>query len=153
MPAGYIIGLLFFILLFFAAYSSVLGMLEPIVSYLEEHRGFSRPKMTVTAGLVSFVIGISAALSYNVWSDVRPVSFIPYLADKNIFDLLDFSIANFLLPLNAMLIAIFAGWMMTRQALLDELHVESVALSLFLRIVLRYIAPILIFAIFYSNLT
>jgi SNF family Na+-dependent transporter len=52
-----------------------------------------------------------------------------------------------------MLIAIFAGWMMTRQALLDELHVESVALSLFLRIVLRYIAPILIFAIFYSNLT
>jgi NSS family neurotransmitter:Na+ symporter len=153
MPAGYIIGLLFFILLFFAAYSSVLGMLEPIVSYLEEHRGFSRPKMTVTAGLVSFVIGISAALSYNVWSDVRPVSFIPYLADKNIFDLLDFSIANFLLPLNAMFIAIFAGWIMTRHSLLEELGVHSITLSRFLQVVLRYIAPLLIFAIFYTSLT
>jgi NSS family neurotransmitter:Na+ symporter len=35
MQAGYIVGLLFFVLLFFAAYSSVLGMLEPIVSFLE----------------------------------------------------------------------------------------------------------------------
>ncbi len=153
MPAGYIIGLLFFILLFFAAYSSVLGMLEPIVSYLEEHRGFSRPKLTVAAGLFSFGIGISAALSYNVWAEVRPISAIPYLADKNIFDLLDFSIANFLLPMNAMLIAIFAGWMMTRQNLLGELGVQNATLSQFLRIVLRYIAPVLIFAIFFSNLT
>ncbi len=153
MPAGYFIGLLFFILLFFAAYSSVLGMLEPIVSYLEEHRGFSRPKLTVLAGSFSFAIGISAALSYNVWSDVRPMSFISYLADKSIFDLLDFSIANFLLPLNAMLIAIFAGWTMTRQTLLGELGIRSAALSTTLRIVLRYVAPVLIFAIFYTSLT
>lgn len=153
MPAGYIIGLMFFMLLFFAAYTSVLGMLEPIVSYLEEHRGFSRPKMTVSAGLVSFVIGISAALSYNTWSDVRPLSVVPYLADKNIFDLLDFSIANFLLPLNAMLIALFAGWMMARQSLLGELGITSVALSRLLQIVLRYLAPLLIFAIFYTSLT
>jgi len=55
--------------------------------------------------------------------------------------------------LNAMLIAIFAGWMMTRQSLLDELGVESVALSRFLHVVLRYIAPVLIFAIFYTSLT
>ena len=153
MQAGYIIGLLFFILLFFAAYSSALGMLEPIVSYLEEHRGFSRPKMAVSAGLLSWTIGISAALSYNIWSDLRPMAAVPYFADKNIFDLLDFSIANLLLPLNAMLIAVFAGWMMTRQSLLEELGLRSVAVSRFLTIVLRYVAPLLIFAIFYTSLT
>ena len=153
MQAGYIIGLLFFILLFFAAYSSVLGMLEPIVSFLEEHRGFSRPKMAILTGILSWAIGISAALSFNVWADVRPMAFLPYFADKSIFDLLDFSIANLLLPLNAMLIAIFAGWMMTRKSLLDELGVQSVALSLFLHIVLRYVAPILIGAIFYTSLS
>jgi NSS family neurotransmitter:Na+ symporter len=152
MQAGYIIGLLFFILLFFAAYSSVLGMLEPIVSYLEEHRGFSRPKMAVSAGLLSWTIGISASLSYNVWSELRPMAAVPYFADKNIFDLLDFSIANLLIPLNAMLIAVFAGWMMTRQSLLDELGVHSMALSRFLRTVLRYVAPVLIAAIFYTSL-
>jgi NSS family neurotransmitter:Na+ symporter len=153
MQAGYIVGLLFFILLFFAAYSSVLGMLEPVVSYLEEQRGYSRPKMAVLTGLFCWMLGISAALSFNVWSDFRPMAIVPYLADKNIFGLLDFAIANFLLPLNAMLIAIFAGWIMTRQSLLEELGVQSTALSLFLRVVLRFIAPVLIFAIFYTSLT
>jgi len=153
MPFGYIVGLLFFVLLFFAAYSSVLGMLEPVVSFLEEQRGFSRPKMAFLTGIFCWMLGIAAALSFNVWSDLRPMAAIPFLAEKNIFDLLDFSIANFLLPLNAMLIAIFAGWMMTRQSLLEELGVRSTALSLFLQVVLRYIAPVLIFAIFYTSLT
>ena len=153
MPFGYIVGLLFFVLLFFAAYSSILGMLEPVVSFLEEQRGFSRPKMAVLTGFFCWLLGISAALSFNIWSDLRPMAAIPFLAEKNIFDLLDFSIANFLLPLNAMLIAIFAGWMMTRQSLLEELGVRSPALSLLLQVVLRYIAPVLIFAIFYTSLT
>jgi len=153
MQAGYIVGLLFFILLFFAAYSSVLGMLEPVVSYLEEQRGFSRPKMAVLTGFFCWMLGIAAALSFNVWSDLRPMAIVPYLADKNIFGLLDFAIANFLLPLNAMLIAIFAGWIMTRQSLLEELGVQSTALSLFLRVILRFVAPVLIFAIFYTSLT
>jgi len=153
MQAGYIVGLLFFILLFFAAYSSVLGMLEPVVSFLEEKRGFSRPKMAVLTGFFCWMLGIAAALSFNVWSDLRPMAIVPYLADKNIFSLLDFAIANFLLPLNAMLIAIFAGWVMTRQSLLEELGVQSAALSLFLRVILRFIAPVLIFAIFYTSLT
>jgi NSS family neurotransmitter:Na+ symporter len=153
MQAGYIVGLLFFILLFFAAYSSVLGMLEPVVSFFEEKRGFSRPKIAVLTGLFCWMLGIAAALSFNVWSDLRPMAIVPYLADKNIFGLLDFAIANFLLPLNAMLIAIFAGWIMTRQSLLEELGVQSAALSLFLRVVLRFVAPVLIFAIFYTSLT
>ncbi len=153
MQAGYIVGLLFFVQLFFAAYSSVLGMLEPVVSYLEEQRGYSRPKMAVLTGFFCWMLGISAALSFNVWSDLRPMAAVPYLADKNIFGLLDFSIANFLLPLNAMLIAIFAGWIMTRQSLLEELGVQNTALSLFLRVVLRFVAPVLIFAIFYTSLT
>ncbi len=153
MQLGYIVGLLFFILLFFAAYSSVLGMLEPVVSFLEEKRGFSRPKMAVLTGFFCWMLGIAAALSFNVWSDLRPMAIVPYLADKNIFSLLDFAIANFLLPLNAMLIAIFAGWIMSRQSLLEELGVQSAALSLFLRVILRFIAPVLIFAIFYTSLT
>ena len=99
------------------------------------------------------MLGIAAALSFNVWSDLRPMAIVPYLANKNIFGLLDFAIANFLLPLNAMLIAIFAGWIMTRQSLLEELGVQSAALSLFLRVVLRFVAPVLIFAIFYTSLT
>ena len=80
------------------------------------------------------------------------MSGVPFLADKNIFDLVDFLIANFLLPLNAMLIAVFAGWMMTRTMLFEELGVRNPVFSVFMRVVLRYLAPVLIFAIFYTNL-
>ena len=153
MPLGYIVGLVFFMLLFFAAYSSVLGMLEPVVSFLEEHRGYSRPKMAILAGLFGWILGVSAALSFNVWADLRPMAFIPFLAEKDIFGLLDFSVANFLIPLNALLIAIFAGWMMTRESMLEELGVQNASLKLFLHVVLRYIAPVLISAIFYTSLT
>jgi len=153
MPLGYIVGLLFFVLLFFAAYSSILGMLEPVISFLEEHRGYSRPKMTILTGTICWVLTIGATLSFNVWADLRPLAAIPYFAEKNIFDLLDFSIANLLLPLNAMLIAVFAGWIMTSQSMLGELGVQNSALKLFLHIILRYVAPVLIFAIFYTSLT
>jgi len=152
MPFGYIVGLLFFILLFFAAYSSILGMLEPVVSFLEEHRGYSRPKMAVLTGIFSWMLGVSAALSFNVWKELRPLDFIPYLAEKDIFGLLDFTVANMLLPLNALLIAVFAGWVMTRESMFEELGVQNASLKLFLHIVLRYIAPVLISAIFYTSL-
>ena len=109
--------------------------------------------MAILTGTFSWVLGISAALSFNIWADVRLMAAIPYLADKSIFLLLDFLVANFLLPLNAMLIAVFAGWMMTRKTLLKELGVHSEALSLFLHIVLRYVAPVLIILIFYNSLT
>ncbi len=152
MQAGYIVGVLFFVLLFFAAYSSVLGMLEPVVSFLEEQRGYSRRKMAALVGFCAWALGIAAALSFNVWSDVRLLGSVPFLADKSIFDLVDFAIANFLLPLNAMLISIFAGWMMTRTMLFEELGMRNPILSELLLIVLRFVAPVLIFAIFYTNL-
>jgi NSS family neurotransmitter:Na+ symporter len=152
MPFGYLVGFLFFVLLFFAAYTSVIAMLEPIVSYLEENHGMSRPKLTVMVGLGSLLLGIAASLSFNVWSEVRLLGAIPYFADKDIFSLLDFSIANFLLPLNALLIAVFAGWIMTRESLLGELGVRDESLRLVLQIVLRYVAPVLIAMIFYNSI-
>lgn len=109
MPGGHIVGFLFFVLSFFAAFSSVVGMLEPIVSWLEEHKGFSRPKMTLLARTSGWFLGIAAALSFNVWSDVKLPSFMPLVKDKGIFELLDFLVSNLLLPINALLIAIFRG--------------------------------------------
>lgn len=153
MPGGQIVGLLFFVLLFFAAFSTVIGMLEPVVSWLEEHRGFSRPKMAALSGGCGWILGIVAALSFNVWSDVKLLAMVPLLSDKNIFDLLDFFVATLLIPLNALLIAIFAGWMMSREAMLQELGVRNETLFRYFRFTLRFVVPLLIFAILYSSFT
>jgi NSS family neurotransmitter:Na+ symporter len=109
--------------------------------------------LTALVGFGCWVLGIAATLSFNVWSDVRPLAAIPYLADKNIFGLLDFSIANFLLPLNAMLISVFAGWILSRDSLLSDLGIRNGTAALLLQITLRFVAPALIGAIFYTSLT
>lgn len=152
MPAGLIVGTLFFVLLTFAALSSSIGMLEPVVSWLVEHRGFRRPFMAVTAGLIAWLIGLSIAFSFNIWGDLRPLGMFEFFADKTIFDVMDFFVANFMLPLNALLIAVFAGWMMSRNSTFEELALPAGPRYAYWRFVLRYVAPLAFGVIFFSSL-
>ncbi len=153
MTGGHVIGLLFFVLLFFAAFTSVIGMLEPAVSWLEEHKAFSRPKVAVFAGLCGWVLGIAAALSFNVWSGVKMPAIMPLLEGKGIFEMLDFLVSNLLLPINGLLIAIFAGWIMSREAIWEELGLQNTSMFVYIRFILRFVAPVVIGMIFYTSLT
>ena len=150
MPGGHVLGFLFFILLFFAAFTTAIGMLEPIVSWFQD-RGFSRPKMAIVSGATAWFMGLAAVLSFNIWSDVHLLSMIPLVSQKDIFELIDFVISNLMLPLNALLISVFAGWIMARQSTLDELQISDNWTYKYWRFSIRYIAPIAIAMICYSS--
>lgn len=152
MPGGAMVGTLFFVLLTFAALTSSIGMLEPVVSWLEEHRGFKRPVMALAAGLLAWLVGLAISLSFNLWGDFRPLGAFKFFADKTLFDCMDFLVANMLLPLNAFLIAVFAGWMMSRQSTMQELGLPDGARYKFWRFSLRYVAPLAFVLIFFSSL-
>jgi NSS family neurotransmitter:Na+ symporter len=152
MPFGSIVGSAFFILLTFAALTSSIGMLEPAVSWLEEQRGFKRPVMAVLAGLSAWLVGLTIVFSFNIWSDVRPLGMFSFFAKKTIFDLMDFFVANIMLPLNALLIAVFAGWIMSRNSTLEELGFPDGFRYAFWRFILRYIAPVAFGVIFFTSL-
>ena len=152
MPGGHLLGLLFFILLFFAAFSTAIGMLEPIVSWFND-RGLSRPLMALASGAAAWFMGLAAVLSFNLWSDVRLLKGFPLLGEKDIFELIDFIISNLMLPLNALLIAVFAGWIMSRRSTLDELQVADNWAFNYWRFSIRYIAPVAIVIICYSSVT
>ena len=152
MPAGTLVGTLFFILLTFAALSTSIGMLEPVVSWLVEHRDFKRPTMALLAGGLAWVIGLTIALSFNIWGDVRPLGMFSFFAEKSLFDVVDFFVANVMLPINALLIAVFAGWMMSRSSTLQELGLPDGLRYAYWRFILRYIAPAAFGIIFYSSL-
>lgn len=152
MPAGYLIGLMFFVMLFFAAFSTVIAMLEPTVSWLEEHHGWSRGRMTLMAGLFGWLVGISAALSFNVWSDVRLLTSIDLLADKTVFEIIDFVVATVGIPLNAAIMSLFAGWIMSRESLVEEMGIRNKTIVAYIVFTLRYIGPVIIGAIFVNNL-
>lgn len=150
MPVGYLFGLLFFVLFYFAAFTTAIGMLEPIVAWLQE-RGYSRPKMAMLAGFGAWAMGLVTVLSFNVWSDVRLLGMIETFKDKDLFSLVDFVISNVGLPLNAALIALFAGWALTHRSSRDELSVGDGAVYRYWRFSVRYLAPIAIAVVCFTG--
>jgi NSS family neurotransmitter:Na+ symporter len=144
MPAGYIIGSAFFILIFIAALTTGVGTIEPVVAWLER-KGVRRVPATIIAGAGAWFVGLGAAFSFNILSDVRLLAFLPGFAEMSIFDILDFTIASLLLPLNGLLIALFAGWALTAKFAAEELGAAGALLKMW-RIAIRFVAPIGIIA-------
>lgn len=152
MPGGSIIGAIFFILVFFAALSSSLSMLEVCVSRFSESESVSRPKAAILAGITIFFVGFITLFSFNIMENVRPLGFIDRFSGMTPFDLLDFAITNVLMPVGAMLYAIFIGWFMTSDLAAEILQVENGAWLKFWKFLMRFVVPVGILAIFVSNL-
>jgi NSS family neurotransmitter:Na+ symporter len=142
MPGGNVMGPLFFLLLIFAAYTSALGMLEPVVAWLEEKWPGKRKRLAVFAGVAMWMFGLGSVFSFSIWSDVQPLAFIKI--EKTFFELMDFSVANIFIPLNALLIALFAGWVLRQSAVNEEFRADGEIWIRFWRIAIRYIAPVAI---------
>jgi len=151
MPMGSLFGTLFFVLLIFAAWTSGISLLEPIVEWLEEQKGMNRTVSTLGAGVVCWALGIASILSLNLWADFAPLGFIPMLEGKTIFDLLDFFTANILLPLGGLLVALMAGWVMSKPAMEKELALSPGMFNLWF-VTVRFITPIAVGVVFIYNL-
>ncbi|MGD9889118.1 MAG: sodium-dependent transporter [Halothiobacillaceae bacterium] len=144
MPLGVLIGTLFFALLTLAAWTSSISMIEPAVAHLVEKRGWTRVKAGVWLGLGAWLLGIASVLSFNHWNEFK-------MFNKTFFELLDFATSNIMLPLGGLLIAIFATWMMRREASFDELGLSPRMYALW-RVLTRYVAPLGIVVIFLYGL-
>lgn len=106
MPAGQLVGFLFFLLVAFAAVTSSISLLEVVVSFFIDELGWTRRRADYTLGTVIFFCGIPSALSFNAWKNVM-------LFGKTVFDVLDLLATNYMLPIGGLFIAIFAGWVLT----------------------------------------
>ncbi|MDH3900503.1 MAG: sodium-dependent transporter, partial [Gammaproteobacteria bacterium] len=148
MDYGAFFGMLFFILLVFAAWTSAISLIEPAVAWLVENRGMTRVFASVVAGLVTWLFGLLTVFSFNVWSDVKLLSWIGVFQDKTIFDLLDYLTANIMLPLGGLLIAVFAARQMSRNSSVDELSMGDGFFYKLWRFLVRYITPIAVFIVF-----
>ncbi len=147
MPYGAFFGMLFFLLLVFAAWSSAISLIEPAVAWLVENRGLSRVNASVTAGFATWLCGLLTVFSFNIWSDFKPVA-IGIFADKTLFDLLDYLTANIMLPIGGLLIAVFSVWTMSRASSSDELGMGDRFFYPLWRFLVRYITPIAVIIVF-----
>ncbi|PCJ34012.1 MAG: sodium-dependent transporter [Cellvibrionales bacterium] len=134
MPGGLAVGMLFFILVTIAAWSSAISLIEPAVAWLIEKRGFNRFTANIVLGFIAWTLGIGTVLSFNDWAGFT-------LGDFTFFGAMDFLTSRIMLPLTGLFVAIFVGWVMPRATPQSELDGEdSLMFSLWLW-VLRYICP------------
>ena len=148
MQYGEFFGMLFFVLLVFAAWSSSISLIEPAVAWLVENKGMTRVFASIVAGLVTWLFGLLTVLSFNLWSDVKLLSKFEVFKDSTVFDLLDYLTANIMLPLGGLLIAIFAAWKMSRESTVDELGMGDRFFYPLWRFLVRYITPIAVIIVF-----
>ena len=152
MTGGYIFGLLFFILLTLAALTSSISLLEVVVAYFVDERGWSRHRAVLVLGLSVFIFGIPSALSFNLLANFT-------YHDKTFFDTVDFIASNVLLPFGGLLIAIFVAWIWGFDKALIELKhgAENIfkdrawLISTF-KVFLKYVAPVMIFIVFLHSI-
>jgi NSS family neurotransmitter:Na+ symporter len=145
MQFGQFIGPLFFILLSVAALSSSISLLEPGVAYLSEENILSRKRSAEIISFFVWILGIGSALSFNILSDFS------LIGDRNFLDSMDFIANQILLPLGGMLIAIFVGWFMKKSLIEDELGSVNTSLYFLWRFFVKFIAPVCVGYIFYSQ--
>ena len=141
MTGGWLMGILFFVMLVIAALTSSISLIEPVVEWLVEDKDFSREKACIWSGLATWLLGLGTVFSFNVWSNFK-------FFDRTIFQLLDYLTANLMLPIGGFCIAIFAGWIMKRQHSEQELNMPNAAGYQVWKILISYVAPSAVFFVF-----
>ena len=144
IDGGLLLGLMFFLLLTFAALTSAISLLEPVVEFIEERTPLGRVMATVVAGVGAWLLGIAALLSFNVWSE-------PLLFGLGVFDLLDTLTSKIMLPLTGLGAILFTAWCLERSSVEDELGLSATGKSVW-NVIARYVAPAGVIAVFVTGL-
>ena len=144
MDFGTIIATSFFILLFFAAITSSISLIEPAITFVIEKFSLSRLYATNILGLVTWVLGIFTVFSFNELANFK-------IFGMTIFDNIDYLTSKIMLPLGGLLMALFAGFIMNRTIVISELNSNKLLANLWF-IILKVFSPILLIIIFVKGI-
>jgi NSS family neurotransmitter:Na+ symporter len=150
MPGGLLFGTLFFVLLTFAAWTSAISLVEPAVAFLVENRGMKRPRATVLVAFFAWLLGLATVMSFSDWAFT--FNFVGATKENGIFDMLDILTTNFMLPLGGLTIAVFAGWVMTRESVVSEMAGGEGKVFRLWYVVIRYVSPVAVLIMFLHTL-
>lgn len=138
---------LFFLLLAVAALTSTISIAEVSVAFVRDRFKTSRLKACLTMMLPLFIFSTVCSLSQGPWSEFT-------IFGKNIFDLLDYTATNIMLPLGSLGLCIYLGWFAPKGMLYDQMsnrgtiRTRMVGVLMFL---IKFVAPLLIAMVFASN--
>ncbi len=150
MPLGGLVAILFFFVLFIAAITSAISLIEVVVAFVIERFNMKRGKaVCIVSALIAF-LAVFCSLSQSVLADVK-------IFGNNIFDLFDKTSANILMPLGALCFVLFAGWRLKKPEFMSELTNEgelkfAKGFKTYIYFSVRYLAPLVVSIILVSCL-
>ena len=148
---GEFLGLIFFVMLLFAALTSAVSLLEAITSSMMDKFKWSRKKSTVIMAAAAGVVSLIVCLGYNVfYFDLT----LPNGSVGQILDILDYGSNNILMPIVGILTCILIGWIAKPKTAIDEITLNGekfVRQGLYV-VMLKFVAPVLLFVILLTGL-
>jgi len=141
MPGGQIVGTIFFVLVFLAAITSSIGLMEAIVASIQDKFGWKRIPICIGILLFCLTLGTCSSLGFGVWDSIQ-------LFGMTLFDMFDFLTNSILMPIVALCTCIFIGFFLKPKSMIDE--VQSTApfrLKSMYSIFIKWLAPVCIVAI------
>ncbi len=142
--AGHVVGALFFAMVFFAALTSAVSLMEAFTAGVLDHcHKMSRKKATVLCGLVTIAGAIVVCLGYNIF--YFEVSFAT-VKNGQILDFLDYISNSFAMPILAICTCILIGWVVGPKAIVEEVEKSGAKFGrrgLYI-VMVKYVSPILL---------
>lgn len=149
MAGGRLWGTLFFLFMTFASLSTVIAVVENLISFCIDMFGWKRQKSVLINGLIVLITSIPCVLGYNLWSGVR------FFGGKDILDLEDFIVSNLLLPIGALVFTGFCVWKFGWgfDNYFEECNTgKGMKFARWMKYYFQYALPILILVIFIQGL-
>ena len=150
MAGGHVISVLFFLLVSVAGITSMIGLIECVTAWMEDHHGFTRHKSALAVVGAVAVLSVLSILSYTVLPKLSIEGIVPSLTQGeglSLNEALDFVSFNILLPVGGLLIAAFVGFYVPKGNAADELRFRQPRLFALWRFLLRYLVVPVMFLI------
>ena len=146
IPGGAFIGSVFFIMVFFAALTSSISLMETVVSVMMDKFKMNRKIACLSVLVFSLLLGLPSSLGYSVWSDVK-------ILGLQFLDLFDFISNSIMMPILSFATAIMVAYFIKPKTIIDELNIGGKFKSekLFTAVI-RYVAPVCILTILISSI-
>ena len=146
MPMGGLIGTAFFILVFFAALTSAISLMETIVSIIMDKFKCNRNITVLFVTVLALLMGIPSSLGFGAWDHIKFIG-------MSILDTFDFLSNSVLMPIAAFFTCVFVGYVIKPKTIIDEVKESDGTFKsekLF-TIMIKWIAPIFLIAILASS--
>ena len=142
-----IIGIVFFVLVFFAAATSAISLIEACTSIIQDGTHWTRGKSLLVCSAFIIAAGCFINAGYNALIWIEPLG-----PGTQLLDFFDFLSNSVMMPIVALLTCVFVGWVIKPKEIINEVRVSSkFVLSGAWTVMVKYIAPILVIAILVWN--